>query len=218
MKESRILFLEDYLNKIGFKDALRALDLMKSEMCAEKGFKRHDGSHYYYHLVDVTQDLLNQGIRHEPCIVAALLHDWQEDVDYVSPQMIEAQFGSEVALYVDVLSKKPELDYKDEKVLKAYLALIGENVWTALIKVADRKHNFSTLRDATLAKRMKQAIETETYFIPAFKVWRKKFPRYAAHFYEAKTAIEPHLWAIKEYQAEIERLQQALDACQKKGD
>ncbi|MNE75779.1 hypothetical protein D3C80_1719690 [compost metagenome] len=91
-----------------------------------------------------------------------------------------------------------------------YLNGISRFVWTALIKTSDRKHNFSTLRDATPEKRMKQAIETETYFIPRFKEWRKQYPRYAPYFFGAKTSIEPHLWAIKEYQTEIERLSQQI--------
>lgn len=211
MVESRELLLEQQLSILGFDDALRALDLMRKEMCAEKGFTRHNGEHYYYHLVDVTQDLINHGIRYEPCIVAALLHDYMEDVEGVTYRMIETLFDSEIALYVEMLSKNPEKDYKDNVTMRTYLNNIGFSVWTSLIKTSDRKHNFSQLKDATLEKRMKQAIETETYFIPAFKEWRNKFPRYAPYFFGAKTSIEPHLWAIKEYQSEIDRLNSEND-------
>lgn len=206
MIESRELLLEEQLSVLGFNNSLRALDLMRKEMCAEKGFTRHNGDHYYYHLVDVTQDLINHGVRHEACIVASLLHDYQEDVPGVTFRMIETLFSSEVALYVYLLSKNPEINYHNEDNLRTYLNFIGDHVWTALIKTSDRKHNFSTLKDATFEKRMKQAIETESYFIPAFKEWRNKFPRYAPYFFGAKTSIEPHLWAIKEYQGEIDKL------------
>jgi GTP pyrophosphokinase len=212
MIESRELLLEGQLHVLGFDNALRALDLMRKEMCAEKGFTRHNGDHYYYHLVDVTQDLINHGIRYEPCIVAALLHDYMEDVPDITCRTIDASFGSEVALYVEALSKDPEKDYKDDTIMKHYLKNIGFCVWTSLIKASDRKHNFSTLRDATFEKRMRQAIETETYFIPVFKEWRNKFPRYAPYFFGAKTSIEPHLWAIKEYQAEIDRLNSIISS------
>ena len=33
--------------------AIRALDLIREEMCAEKGFKRDNGTDYYNHCVDV---------------------------------------------------------------------------------------------------------------------------------------------------------------------
>jgi GTP pyrophosphokinase len=210
MVESRELLLEQQLSVLGFNDALRALDLMRKEMCAEKGFTRHNGEHYYYHLVDVTQDLINHGVRYEPCIVAALLHDYMEDVAGVTFRMIETLFGTEVAQYVYLLSKNPEIDYHNKENMIGYLQDIGDYLWTALIKTSDRKHNFSQLKDASFEKRMKQAIETETYFIPAFKEWRNKFPRYAPYFFGAKTSIEPHLWAIKEYHAEIERLQDKI--------
>ncbi|MEK5036260.1 HD domain-containing protein [Paenibacillus sp. FSL R7-0302] len=203
---SRVLFLEDYLTKLGLTEALKALDLMKVIMCAENGYKRHNGDHYYYHLVDVAQDLLSHGVRYEPCIVAALLHDYMEDVPGVTFELIERQFGFEVAKYVELLSKNPNVDYSIPSNLLAYLSGIGQHVWTALIKTADRKHNFSTLKDASFEKRMKQALETEQFFIPVFKQWRKAYVRWASYFYGAKTAIEPHLWAIKEYQTEIDRL------------
>jgi guanosine-3',5'-bis(diphosphate) 3'-pyrophosphohydrolase len=210
MTESRVQFLEKNLALLGYWDSLRALDLVVSEMRRENGFSRHNGSHYYYHLVDVTQSLINAGVRYQPAITAALLHDYVEDVEGVSVKLVDQLFGEEVARYVALLTKKPELDYRLPTNMKAYLDGIGEHVWTALIKTSDRKHNFSTLREASFQKRMKQAIETETYFIPAFKEWRNRFPRYAAYFFEAKTAIEPHLWAIKDYQTEIERLQNII--------
>lgn len=211
MSNSRVLFLEEQLFLLGMNDALRALDLMVKEMCSENGYSRHDGSHYYYHLVDVTQDLLNHGIRYEPCIVAALLHDYYEDVEGVTIKMIENLFTFEISFLVQVVSKHHLIDYKVEKNLQNYLDHIGDHQWAALIKTADRKHNFSTLRSASMDKRMRQAIETENYFIPRFKEWRKKYPRYAAFFYGAKTSIEPHLWAIKDYHREIEKLHSELD-------
>lgn len=211
MSESRTLFLEQTLTQKGMHKAIEALDLMKKEMCAERDFKRHNGDHYYYHLVDVTQDLLNHNITHEPCIIASLLHDYMEDVEGVTYKLIEQKFGVEVADIVYLLTKQKHLNYKDPVVMMQYLHAISGNVWATLIKAADRKHNFSTLKDATFEKRLRQANETDSLFIPFFKAMRKRYPRYAAFFFGAKTAIEPHLWAIKEYQAEIERLNKELE-------
>jgi (p)ppGpp synthase/HD superfamily hydrolase len=206
MHESRVRHLELNLRHLGHRNALRAFDFVVAEMCTEKGFSRHSGAHYYYHCVDVAQDLLNNDITYEPCITAALLHDAEEDIKGVTNKMIAEMFGEEVAIYVGLLTKNQKLDYKIHENMVEYLKGVSKYVWTSLIKTADRKHNFSTLREATFEKRMRQAIETETYYIPAFKDWRNKYPRYSAYFFGAKTAIEPHLWAIKDYQAEIDRL------------
>lgn len=47
MGESRVQFLEQSFATLGYQNALRALDWMIAEMCAEKGFARHNGTHYY---------------------------------------------------------------------------------------------------------------------------------------------------------------------------
>jgi GTP pyrophosphokinase len=195
--ESRVRFFENSLSLLGFNDALRAMDWLVDEMNASKGFVRHDGSNYYTHPIDAAQDILNYGIRDEAVVVATLLHDMAEDVDGVTIKMIENKFGSRVAVAVDLVTKKKGVDYKVLENLLLYLEAIKSNRDAALVKTADRKHNFSTLRDATIEKQYKQAVETEIFFIPFFKECRNLYPRYASYFFSAKTAIEPHLWMIK---------------------
>lgn len=210
MSDSRVAFLELCLSQSGFYKALSALDLMVEEMSAEKGFKRHDGSHYYYHLVDVTQILFNYGVRDEDTLIAALLHDYAEDVPGVTIKMIEQRFGQVVAETVKYVTKIDGLDYKQEDVMNSYIDEISKRWRCALVKTADRMHNFSTLQDATPAKKMKQADETEKYFFPFFKYSRNKYPRYAQFFYAAKTAIKPHLDEIREHYREIQELENRI--------
>jgi GTP pyrophosphokinase len=199
MNESRVRYFEQNLSNLGFRDALRAMDWLMSEMNAEKGFARHDGSNYYTHPIDAAQDILNFGIIDEAVVIETLLHDMCEDVDGVTPKMVENMFGTRVATAVDLVTKKKDVDYKDHVNLILYLEKIKANRDAAIVKTADRKHNFSTLRDASVEKKYKQAIETEDFFIPFFKECRNLYPRYSAYFFSAKTAIEPHLWMIKEY-------------------
>lgn len=61
--------------------AIKALDLVREEMCVEKGFKRDNGTDYYNHCVDVANTLISFGIKDEDVICAALLHDIIEDVE-----------------------------------------------------------------------------------------------------------------------------------------
>lgn len=207
MATSRTRHLEETLSILKFDNALRAFDLVLKEMCAEKGFKRHNGTHYYFHLVDVAQKLINFGIRDEDIITAALLHDIVEDVPDFTIELIQKLFNPRVAHIVNLVTKKPGLNYKIPEILIDYLEKISEDYGAALVKTADRMHNFGTLKDASPEKKLRQALETEQYFIPFFKKCRKQYPRYAAFFFEAKTQIEPHLWAIKEHDVEVKRLE-----------
>ncbi|WP_442637983.1 HD domain-containing protein [Rossellomorea marisflavi] len=210
MAGSRVLFFEHTLSIKGFDKALEALDWMKEEMCKEKGFSRHDGGDYYDHLVATAQDLLDVGIKDEDIIIACLLHDSVEDVEGITVKMVAGRFGENVAHMVDLVTKKPGVDYKVGDNLKRYLEAISKHPGASLIKTADRIHNFGTLKNATPEKKLRQALETEKYFIPFFKTCRGAHPRYAKYFFRAKTTIEPHLWEIKEHYEEIEQLRDQL--------
>lgn len=215
--ESRIDFFVKYLAILSYPMAYHALQLVMKEMCSDKGFTRHNGVHYYFHLVDVAQHLLNSGVRDEDIVTAALLHDLVEDVldeegkPVYSVALLSEMYNGNVAHMVQLLTKDPNIDYKtDKKALVLYLKRISENVGASLIKCSDRLNNFSSLLDADPAKRIRTALETETYYIPFFKKCRKLFPWYAAFFFQAKTTIEPHLWAIKAHDEEVQKLTEEI--------
>ena len=208
---SRLGFLDPSLDALEYYDSLQALDLVMKEMCAEKGFKRHNGTHYYYHLVDVTQKLLNFGVRNQDIITASILHDIVEDVPGYSLTMIATLFNPRVAEIVSLVTKDPSIDYKEDKAaLQQYLDGISENVGAALIKVADRIHNLQTLREASVEKRQRQAAETKTYFIPFIKVCRERYPRHSKFFFEAKTNLEVIIENIKERHEEVSKLEEKV--------
>lgn len=212
---SREKFLEQSLSILRWNNALDALALVRNEMNAEKGYTRHNGTHYYYHPVDVAQKLINFGIRDEDIIVAALLHDIVEDVPYFNIKIIQDKFGERVAIMVNLVTKKPNINYKISENLNEYLDNISKNYGAALIKTVDRIHNFGTLKDATPDKKIRQANETQLYFIPFFKKCRNMYPRYAYIFFEAKTSIEPHLWEIQEHYKEINELKEKIKKLEK---
>lgn len=198
-KESRVIHLQMQLSELGMKNALRALNWMIETMNATNGYKRKDGSNYYYHLVDATQDLLNAGIRDEVTIIACILHDAVEDIPRLSLFDIARDYGFDVADVVAKVTKLDHIDYKDYlgENIRNYLNTILEDVRACLVKTADRKHNFSTLYATSEQHELRQANETEKYFIPFFKQARKKHPEYSAYFHSAKTTIVPHLKKIQ---------------------
>jgi GTP pyrophosphokinase len=222
MKGSRVQFLEQTLSTLRYEMAYKALNLVKDEMCKEKGYKRMNGTHYYFHLVDVTQKLLNAGVRDENIITASLLHDLVEDVvdEYKNPKYsiedISQMFNQEVALMVDLVTKRNDVDYKeDTQELENYLNRISEHVGASLIKCSDRVHNFGTLLDATTEKQYEKAIETETFYFPFFKKCRKLHPWYSYFFFDAKTTIEPHLHQIKAHYLEVQALKKEIKKLKK---
>jgi GTP pyrophosphokinase len=188
-----------------------------AEMCSEKGFSRHNGTHYYYHLVDTAQDLLNHGIRNEDIITGCILHDTIEDIEGVTHFMLTREYNENVANMVKLVSKNPKIDYKNNReAMVEYLTNISNNVGASLIKTADRKHNFGTLRDATPEKKMRQAKETRELFIPFFKECRSKYPIFSSYFFSAKTTIEPHLIEIEEHYEEVAKLKSIIKELQSK--
>jgi GTP pyrophosphokinase len=108
-------------------------------------------------------------------------------------------------MLVDGVTKKDGVDYKDEKNLQEYLDYILQFSKMALIKTADRKHNFSTLEHATPEKELRQAKETEKHFLPFFKQARKMYPEYSRYFHSAKTEIVPHMKKIFKYHADLKK-------------
>ncbi len=200
MLSSRTKFLMQNLKILGCTRAIKALKLVINEMNAENGFARHDGSHYYYHLVDVTQILINFGVRDENIIIAALLHDYVEDVPDVTIKMVRNLFNKEVADMVSLLTKDKTINYhEDKESMKKYLDKIFKNEGAALIKVADRIHNATSMRsDTKFEHKMRQVENTKEFFIPFFKRCRNEYPEYAHFFFQAKTIVEPLLFEIEE--------------------
>lgn len=223
---SRTRHLKRTLTVLGYTKAYEALDLMIEEMNAEKGFSRHNGKHYYYHLVDVAQLLLNFGIRDENTIIAALLHDYIEDVEGISYKAVEYRFGKEVADIVLLVTKERGIDYKNNPdKMQEYLDNIFENPKACLVKTADRINNFQTLKYSTVSHRRKQLKNTMEFFIPFFKQCRNRYIEHESFYFQAKTMVEPIAFEVSRYlddlseyaeiiadqKLEIENLKQQLE-------
>lgn len=197
-KSSRVLHLEKQLSILGYVKALKAFDTVLGSMGTDNGFERHDGTHYYYHLVDVAQILLNFGINDDEIIAAALLHDFIEDVEWATYEYVEEVYGKRVADIVQLVTKLPGVNYKtDMEAMDEYLDNIVGMYESALIKTADRIHNFGSMSNASDEHRRRQVQETKEKYIPFFKECRNKHVRYANFFFFAKTTVEPILYEIE---------------------
>ena len=103
-------------------------------------------------------------------ICAALLHDVIEDTD-MSYVAIEREFGEEIALLVDGVTKLSRINFKSkedaqaENLRKMFIAM-AKDIRVILIKLADRLHNMRTLQFQNERKQKEIALETMEIFAP----------------------------------------------------
>lgn len=191
--------------------AIKALDLVREEMCVEKGFKRDNGTDYYNHCVDVANTLISFRIIDEDVICAALLHDIIEDVEGYRRVTIEKMFNGNVARLVMLVTKKDGVNYKQPEAIKEYLNTISTDMNAAAIKASDRMHNMMTLEEKTFEARYRKAMETKTYYLPFFKQCRYLYPRYENLFYAARAEIEPLIFHIESFYTEIQKQRKEIE-------
>ena len=130
-----------------------------------EGQFRVSGEPYILHPVAVAENVAQLGMDTDS-ICAALLHDTVEDCGtLVDLQTIAREFGSDVALLVDGLTKLMHIPFEDkeeehmENLRKMFLAM-SKDVRVIFIKLCDRLHNMRTLSVKNDQKRRKTALET----------------------------------------------------------
>jgi GTP pyrophosphokinase len=139
------------------------------EVAAEghKGQVRRSGEPYVTHPLAVAEILADLGMLPTP-IVAALLHDLVEDTP-ATLETVRAEFGDEVALLVDGVTKLDKVKYGEaaqaESIRKMVIAM-AKDARVLVIKLADRLHNMRTLRHLPPEKQERVAKETLEIFAP----------------------------------------------------
>ena len=134
---------------------------------AHSGQKRRSGEPYITHPVAVAQILADLGIGPKT-LAAALLHDTVEDTDY-SLDLLRRDFGDEIAMLVDGVTKLDKLKYGDsaqaETVRKMVVAM-SKDIRVLVIKLADRLHNARTWGFVPAESATRKAQETLEIYAP----------------------------------------------------
>ena len=104
-------------------------------------------------------------------IVAGMLHDVVEDTKMTSED-VEREFGKDVALLVDGVTKLGQLSYSADKIdeqaenLRKMFLAMAKDIRVIIIKLADRLHNMRTLEFMIEHKQQEKAKETMDIYAP----------------------------------------------------
>jgi GTP pyrophosphokinase len=136
---------------------------------AHKTMRRKSGEPYILHPIAVAMICVEEiglGVRSTIC---SLLHDTVEDTD-ITIEMVEREFGTEIARIVDGLTKISNVidtnSSQQAENFKKILLTLTDDPRVILIKLADRLHNMRTLDYMKPEKQLKISSETVWVYAP----------------------------------------------------
>ncbi|MBF4573647.1 bifunctional (p)ppGpp synthetase/guanosine-3',5'-bis(diphosphate) 3'-pyrophosphohydrolase [Herbiconiux sp. VKM Ac-1786] len=134
---------------------------------AHDGQKRRSGEPYITHPIAVAQILAELGLGSK-AVAAALLHDTVEDTEY-SLDMLRHDFGDEVAMLVDGVTKLDKVKYGDSaqaETVRKMIVAMSRDIRVLIIKLCDRLHNARTWGFVPAESAARKAKETLEIYAP----------------------------------------------------
>ena len=159
--------IRQYHPSSDLSDIERAYKVAKE---AHEGQFRKSGEPYIIHPLCVAIILAELELDKES-IIAGLLHDVVEDTVMTSED-VAREFGDEVALLVDGVTKLTQLNYQHDKIevqaenLRKMFLAMAKDIRVIMIKLADRLHNMRTLQYMRPEKQQEKARETMDIYAP----------------------------------------------------
>lgn len=164
--EALARMLEGYLPEEQIAQVRRAAAFAKN---VHDGQQRSSGEPYVYHPLAVARILAEMRLDHTT-LISAILHDVIEDTG-ISREQIATEFGSDVAMLVDGVSKIAKIEGRTRAEMQAesfrkLLLAMTQDLRVILVKLADRLHNMRTLGHMSGDKRRRIARETLDIYAP----------------------------------------------------
>lgn len=173
MSTEQILTVDECFNKIkSYLNEEHVVLVRKAYEFAAEAHKnqfRKSGEPYIVHPIQVVGILAD--LKMDPSTLAAgFLHDVVEDTD-VTLEEIEKEFGLEIAMLVDGVTKLGKIKYKSQEEQQAenhrkMFVAMAKDMRVILIKFSDRLHNMRTLKFLSEEKQRRIAMETLEIFAP----------------------------------------------------
>ena len=159
--------IRQYHPSSDLSDIERAYKVAKE---AHEGQFRKSGEPYIIHPLCVAIILAELELDKES-IIAGLLHDVVEDTVMTSED-VAREFGDEVALLVDGVTKLTQINYQHDKIevqaenLRKMFLAMAKDIRVIMIKLADRLHNMRTMQYQSPAKQVEKSRETMDIYAP----------------------------------------------------
>lgn len=159
--------IKKYHPSSDLSDIERAYKIAKN---AHEGQLRKSGEPYIIHPLCVAIILAELELDKET-IISGLLHDVVEDTVMTSED-VAREFGAEVALLVDGVTKLTQLNYEHDKIevqaenLRKMFLAMAKDIRVILIKLADRLHNMRTMQYQSPTKQIEKSRETMEIYAP----------------------------------------------------
>jgi guanosine-3',5'-bis(diphosphate) 3'-pyrophosphohydrolase len=136
---------------------------------AHQGQFRESGDPYIQHCLEVAFILAEQHLD-TSTIAAGMIHDVLEETD-ITLDTIKQEFGEEIAMLVDGVTKIGELHFEsaEEEQAEYYrkmLLSMAKDIRVIIIKLADRLHNMRTLGALPRERQLRIAQETKEVYAP----------------------------------------------------
>ena len=137
---------------------------------AHEGQFRKSGEPYFSHPCAVAEILCT--LKLDPVTIAAgLLHDCVEDNEDITTETIMDNFGQDVALLVDGVTKLKKMDFSTREAMQAeslrkMILAMAKDIRVVMIKLADRLHNMRTLKFQRKERQVPIARETLDIYAP----------------------------------------------------
>ncbi|MFN4223615.1 MAG: RelA/SpoT family protein [Fervidobacterium nodosum] len=161
--------------KITNEDEQKIAQAIELAKIAYEGLYRKSGEPFISHPLEVAKIVASLKLDIES-IIAAILHDAIEDSNgKVTYEMIEKQFGHDIALIVDGVTKVSRINApvgnieqrKKLETIQKMLFAMAEDVRVIFVKLADRLHNMRTIDFVEdVEKKKYKALETLEVYAP----------------------------------------------------